>query len=175
MENQPQKIIGIVLTVMGGLALFAGLILGLVFLGAKLVMGTVAGHIETAIDEMGSDAVKVTGEIVEVHLGGSPGASYGGNAYTIVGFYDEEDQYHEVEISAASSILEEGDKVTVYYDDTDPDNYAIPEIAESALGIVGSVFSVIGIVFLTASVLIGVVLLVIGIILIKKSKKLNMN
>lgn len=175
MENQTRKIIGIILTVMGGLSLFAGLILGLIFLGARLVMGTVAGHIETAIDEMGADAVKVTGEIVEVHLNGSSGASYGGNAYTVVGFYDEEAQYHEVEISAASSVLEEGDKVTVYYDDKDPDNYAIPEITESALGIVGGVFSVIGIVLLTAFVLIGVVLLVIGIILIKKSKKRNMN
>lgn len=157
-----KKTFGIILTVLGGIALLLSLLFGLIFGGVGVAMN---GASDTAGDySADSNTMSCTGIIVDVE-----------DSKTSVQYEVDGDLY-VVELNMATSAYPVGTYVTVYYNQTKPEECSIPEIAESTFGTIGGIFSGVGIGLFIFFAIIGIAGLIVGILLIRSSaKKTNLD
>lgn len=152
-----KKVIGIILTVAGGLFLLLAFIFGLVFGGIGTAMNGASDGMEDYLQD--PNYIACEGEVIDVD-----------DSKTIVE-YEADGYLYTVELNMSSSAYPTGTRVTVYYNKTKPEACTIPEIAEATFGTIGSIFSGMGIVFLIAFAVLGVAALVGGILLIRSAAK----
>lgn len=150
-----KRIIGIILTVMGGIFLAMALLYGVIF-------GSVGGAMKYAggsADEFLQEATTMVcdGEVISTD-----------NGTTIA--YEVEDARYEWQVLITNSEYSVGTPVTVYYDETNPMRCSVPELVQGTYNLLGNIFGGIGIGLAVAFIVLGVAAVVIGIILIRKSK-----
>lgn len=156
-----KKVIGIILTVVGGLSLLMALIFGLIFGGVGTAMNGVS---DSAGDDIqNSNTASCYGEVLSVE-----------DSRTVV-YYVVGDEEYAVELHVSTSQYPEGSQVTVYYNSTKPEECSVPEISEAAFGTIGSVFSGLGIALVIVFGGIGIVGLIVGILLIRSAVKQKNN
>lgn len=152
-----KKVIGIILTIFGGLFLLMALIFGFVFGVIGSAMNEVSGSVEDYSQNL--NYVSCVGEIIEVE-----------DSYTTVQ-YEADGYLYEAQLNMSSSAFPVGTSVTVYYNKTKPEECSIPEIAEETLGTMGGIFSGVGVGLLIVFAVVGIAGLVGGILLIRSSAK----
>lgn len=152
-----KKIIGIILTVLGGLFLLMALLFGLIFGGIGTAMNTDVSSDDSFVLEPTTRSC--SGKVLQAEEG------------TTVVQYEVDGESYSVALNLYSSSYPAGTEVTVYYNETKPEECSVPEIYDSIFGIIGTIFSGFGIGFLIVFGILGVVFLVVGIILIMSSKK----
>ncbi len=160
-----KKIIGIILTIIGGFCLFFALIFGLVFGGIGISFSSSANS-DKEYDSYEYSACD--GIIISSH--GSGDSSSGTSSETVIAYYVDGLQYTGT-LNLYSSDFTEGDTVLVYYEVNDPSQFEVPTLSKAVYGTLGSIFSIIGIAMFSVFGLVGIVMLVVGIILIKSAKK----
>lgn len=154
-----KKVIGIILTVLGGLFLLMAIIFLLVFGGIGTAF--LAGSNEVSNSSFMSEATTVScmGQVVDVNNGQTT------IDYTVDGVT------YEVSYSITNISYSTGTSVMVYYDQTNPSNCEVPALQADTFGVIGGVFAGFGIVFVIAFGVIGIACLIVGILLIRSYKK----
>lgn len=150
-----KRVIGIILTVMGGIFLAMALLYGIIFGSIGGVMKYAGGSENEFLQE--ATTMACDGEVIRTDDG-----------TTIA--YEVEDTRYECQVSVTNSSYSVGTPVTVYYDKTDPTRCSVPELVQGTYNLLGNIFGGIGIGLAVAFIIVGVAAVVIGIILIRKSK-----
>lgn len=155
-----KKGVGIGLSIFGGIFLSIGILVGVVFIIIGSVMNKSVDKYNTELKSFKRDAVEVKGKVTE-----------GGDGYTTVRYEDEDGYEYEVSYSMSSSELLPGKKVTVYYDEDDPEICMIPDVEAGVSEMLGKIFGIIGGIIAGIFGGIGLVMLIIGIVTAKSGKK----
>lgn len=152
-----KKVIGIILTIFGGMVLLIALVFGLVFGGLGTAMN---GAADSGVDySQDSNYASCEGVVMDVD-----------DSKTSVQYEAEGDLYVVV-LNMQTSAYPVGTRVTVYYNKTKPEECSVPEIAEATFGTLGSVFSGVGIGLFICLAVIGLAGLISGILLIRSSAR----
>lgn len=164
-----KKIIGIILTVLGGFGIFFALIFGLIFIGVGVGFSGASNSDEyTNSNEYDS----CIGTIVSTK--GTGDSSSGTSSETVIAYtVDGMDYQGSVGIYSSEYIV--GDTVTVYYEIANPNRFQVPELSEAVFGTMGTIFSGVGIIFAIIFGVVGLIMIIAGIVLIKSAKKDLMN
>lgn len=150
-----KRVIGIILTVIGGICIAMALLYGVIFGSIGGAMKYAGGSADEFLQE--ATTMVCSGEVIRTDDG-----------TTIA--YEVENTRYEWQVSVTNSNYSVGTDVTVYYDETDPTRCSVPELVQGTYNQLGNVFGGIGIGLAVAFVIAGVAAVVIGIILIRKSK-----
>lgn len=153
--SKGKKIGGIILIILGTIALVIGIAVGALF----GVMNSATDELNAQVDELRENTVSTEGEIVGIDEEGM----------ATIAFYSEEDgsQYYAY-CMILSDDYQVGDIVEVCYDPYDPNNAPIaPELLLVGMGAIGGVGTGIGVVI----GVVGLIMIVIGIVLLVSNKK----
>lgn len=159
-----KKVLGIILTVVGGLSILFALVFGIVFGGVSTVMNESSNMNDGFVQD--STTVSCNGEVV-----------YADDGETHVQ-YEVSGEIYVAEFNIYSSNYTVGTAVTVYYNENKPEECSVPEITEDVFGMIGGMFAGFGIGFAILFGVVGIILLIVGILLLKKSdtdSKMAMN
>lgn len=156
-----KKVVGIVMSVFGGIFLFIAVFFAIAFLVVGGAMGKAKEASEEELENFYAYAVETQGVITNVDDGS-----------TIVEFYaEEDDSYHQWKFQVSNSAFKEGDSVVVYYNREHPSSACMaPDLVEETYETLGTVFYSVGAGVGIFFGIIGLGLLAGGIVLIKKSK-----
>lgn len=154
-----KKVIGIVLTVLGGFGILFAIIFGVVFGGLGIAFQANSNSDDGFLQK--STTMSCYGEVISVE-----------DSVTTIQ-YEVDGGLYEVDFNMQSSGYPVGTGVTVYYNDNQPEECRVPELTEATFGTLGGVFGGFGIAFAILFGVFGIVCLVVGIILIKTSKPKN--
>lgn len=153
--SKGKKIGGIILIILGTIALVIGIAVGALF----GVMNSATDELNAQVDELRENTVSTDGEIIDIDDEGM----------ATIEFYCEEDGYwYDAYIMVLSDEYQVGSVVEVCYDPSDPSNAPIaPELLLAGMGTIGGVGTGVGVVI----GVIGVIMIVIGIVLLVSNKK----
>ncbi len=159
-----KRIAGIVLTVLGGIALFLTLILGGIFFALGSGINGISNQDEKKFEEFQKTAISCEG--IVTYVDDDP-------ARTVIEYVTEDGDSYKTAFNVVSSSYYEGTSVSVYYNMYDPTECMAPELTGEVTGLVGGIFSLVGGVFAAIFGIPGIILLIVGIVLIVKGKKVN--
>lgn len=153
--SKGKKIGGIILIILGTIALVIGIAVGALF----GVMNSATDELNAQVDELRENTVSTDGEIIDID----------DESMATIEFYCEEDGYwYDAYIMVLSDEYQVGDIVEVCYDPYDPANAPIaPELLLAGMGTIGGVGTGVGVVI----AVIGLIMIVIGIVLLVSNKK----
>lgn len=153
--SKGKKIGGIILIILGTIALVIGIAVGALF----GIMNSATDELNAQVDELRENTVSTEGEIIGIDEEGM----------AAIAFYSVEDgsQYYAY-CMILSDEYQIGDIVEVCYDPYDPNNAPIaPELLLAGMGTIGGVGTGVGVVI----AVIGLIMIVIGIVLLVSNKK----
>lgn len=153
--SKGKKIGGIILIILGTIALVIGILIGAVF-GA---MNSATEELESQMEELRASTVSTEGEIVDID----------DESMASIEFYCAEDgNWYTTYIMVLSDNYQVGDIVEVCYDPYDPTNAPMaPELVLEGVGAIGGIGTGVGVVI----GVIGAIMIVIGIVLLVSNKK----
>ena len=160
--SKGKKIGGIILIILGTIALVIGIVFGALFGLMNGAMDEAVTELEEELDEFREHGVTTLGEITDID----------DESMATIEYYCEEDGYwYETYIMVLSEGYQVGSSVEVCYDVSDPTNVMVPQLYKEAMGLVGDTVPVVGIGIGVAFGVSGAVMLIIGIVLLVTNKK----
>ena len=153
--SKGKKIGGIILIILGTIALLIGIVIG----GLFGVMNSATDELNAQVDELRANTVSTDGKIIDID----------DESMATIEFYCKEDGYwYDAYIMVLSDNYQVGDIVEVCYDPNAPSNAPIaPELLLEGMDTIGGVGTGIGVVI----GVIGLIMIVIGIVLLVSNKK----